>query len=85
MESRYVFELDSCPVRFTPDGKVAVMDAIRAVSLTPFPGKVWGRLKRAHPQLPQECEEYRFDGGKPILVADSETWQRIWNVLSDHL
>jgi hypothetical protein len=61
------------------------MDAIRAVSRTSFPGKVWGRLKQAHPQLPKECEEYRFEGGKPMLVADSRTWQRIWHVLPDYL
>lgn len=85
MENPYVFELDNCPVRFTPEGKVALLDAIKAVSRTPFPGKIWGRLRQAHPQLSEECEEYHFDDGKPILVADSQTWQRVWDLLADYL
>jgi hypothetical protein len=80
-----IVNLDSIPLRFTPDGKVSVVDAIRAVSESNSPATIWENLKRAHPEILIHCEDYSFHGENPIAVINSKGWERVWLLLPDYL
>ena len=41
MEQDFVVSLDGDPVRFTPDGKVSVLDAIGILTHSKCPGFLW--------------------------------------------
>ena len=51
MAQPLILNLGSAPLRFTPDGKVSVVDAIRAVSNSKCPTFIWEKLKAAHPDI----------------------------------
>jgi len=72
-----ILNLDSVPLRFTPDGKVSVIDAIRAVTNSNRPYSVWENLKAEHPEILIYCEDYSFQGEDPIPVIDSRGWERV--------
>ncbi|MEJ2638206.1 MAG: hypothetical protein P8010_01390 [Desulfosarcinaceae bacterium] len=77
--------LDNTTVRFTPEGSIVVVDAIRALSDTQRPERVWATLKRRHPQLGALCREYAFADKDVVSVADSDQWPVIQEKLLDHL
>jgi len=77
--------LDSVPLRFTPDGKVSVFDAIRAVTNSNRPYSIGESLKAEHPEILIYCEDYSFQGEDPIPVIDSGGWERVWMFLPDFL
>jgi hypothetical protein len=43
--------IDDKDIRFTPDGKVAVLDVINALSEPTSAGHVWEEFKRENPDL----------------------------------
>jgi len=85
MGQAFILNLDNEPVRFTPDGKVSVLDAIRAVINSDHYLSLWENLKKEHPEILLHCEDYSFQKEGPALVVDSEGWQRIWMLLPDYL
>lgn len=85
MDKALVVNLDSEPVRFTPDGKVSVVDAIRAVSNSNRPRAIWENLKVEHPEILTYCEDYPFQGERFFLVANSKGWERILMLLPGYL
>ena len=85
MDKALVVNLDSEPVRFTPDGKVSVVDAIRAVSNSNRPRTIWEDLKVEHPEILAYCEHYPFQGETSVLVANSKGWERILMLLPGYL
>ena len=85
MEQALIANLDSVPLRFTPDGKVSVVDAIRAVSNSNHPHSIWENLKAEHPEILIYCEDYYFQGEDPIPVIDSKGWEGVWMLLPDYL
>jgi len=85
MEQALIVNLDSVPLRFTPDGKVSVIDAIRAVSNSKRPSSIWANLRVEHPEILIYCEDYSFQGEGPIPVIDSKGWERVWMLLPDFL
>jgi len=85
MEQPLIVNLDSVPLRFTPDGKVSVVDAIRAVSNSNRPHSIWESLKAEHPEVLMHCEDYSFQGEDPVPVLDSKGWERVWMLLPDFL
>ena len=85
MEQPLILDLDSVPLRFTPDGKVSVVDAIRAVSNSKCPTTIWENLKAAHPDILIYCEKYSFQAGDPVSVIDSKGWEMVWMLLPDYL
>ena len=85
MEQTVIVTLDSAPLRFTPDGKVSVIDAIRAVSSSNHPYSIWENLKAEHPEILIYCEDYCFQEEGPIPVIDSKGWERVWMLLPDYL
>ena len=85
MEQPLILNLESVPLRFTPDGKVSVVDAIRAVSNSKCPTTIWENLKAAHPGILIYCEDYSFQGKEPVPVIDSKGWEMVWMLLPDYL
>ena len=85
MERAVIVDLDDIPLRFTPDGKVSVVDAIRAVSASDCPTALWEKLKVVHPEILMHCEDYSFQGEGPITVIDSKGWEKVWLLLPDYL
>jgi len=72
MEQALIVNLDSVPLRFTPDGKVSVVDAIRAVSNSNCPYSIWETLKVQHPEILLYCEDHSFQGESPAPLIDSK-------------
>jgi hypothetical protein len=84
MEQGLVVDLGTEQVRFTPDGRVSVLDAIRMVTGSKCPGLLWENLSSKHPQALKHCEEYRFPGEDSISVVDSKGWEMILTLLAKH-
>lgn len=85
MEQALTVMLDNEPLRFTPDGKVSVIDAIKVASDSSRPDVLWDRLKERHPEILLHCEEYYFHKEETIPVIDSEGWGKIWVLLFDDM
>jgi hypothetical protein len=84
MKPVVTLQLDEDTVRFTPDGSIAVVDAIGALSKSPRPGRIWNTLRRDHPEIVTLCTDFNFSG-QAAYVADSEGWEVIQALLLDHL
>lgn len=85
MEQPLILNLGSEPLRFTPDGKVSVVDAIRAVSNSKCPTTIWENLKAAHPDILIYCEDYSFQAGDRVSVINSTGLEKVWMLLPDYL
>jgi hypothetical protein len=77
--------LDNNPIRFTPDGKVSVIDAIQAVSNSNRARPIWESLKREHPDILLHCEDYSFQREAPTPVVTSDGWERVFILLPEYL
>jgi hypothetical protein len=78
-------ELDQHPIRFTPDGKIAVMDAIKAMSEVSNSKRIWNKLAQSHPEILSLCDTYHFTSAGPTPVADWEGWETIQGHLFDYI
>ena len=85
MEQNLVVHFDNEPVRFTPDGKVSVLDAIGVLVQSECPEYLWDDVKRKHPEITQCCASYAFQNGQSLPVIDTEGWNVLWVVLMDYL
>lgn len=85
MEDGVILELEENTVRFTANGRIAVIDAIGALSETDCPTGIWEELKRSHPQIANICSNHCFSREGNTPVADSESWEIIQTLLLDHL
>ncbi len=81
----FAFTLDHERVRFTPEGKISVIDAIKAISETDCAHCLWEDLSREHPELLEYCDEFSFHKNGNLPVADSQGWEKIHVLLFDHL
>jgi hypothetical protein len=72
-------------VRFTPDGKMAVVYAIRAVCDSSCPGAMWETMKTEHPEVLICCEDNCFPIDDFLPVVDSEGWESILGLLPEYL
>jgi len=81
MENSHIMQIDNMPVRFTPDGKVAVIDAIKAVANTDRPHSIWETLQRNHPEILSFCEDYPFQENDHSPVVNSMGWDVIMPLL----
>jgi hypothetical protein len=85
VEQSLVVHFDGDPVRFNPDGKVSVLDAIGAFVNSECPGYLWDDVKKKHPEIMSNCESYSFQKGQSLPVVDNEGWDMLWTVLVDYL
>jgi hypothetical protein len=81
LEKPLTLHLDDKPLRFTPDGKVSVVDAIGATTLSHRAHAIWEGLKEKHPEILPYCEDYSFQENDLIPVVDSEGWEIIMMLL----
>ena len=85
MPDTYVVEMDDDQIRFTPDGRVYVLDAIKAVSGSDSEGHIWKSMKQDHPDILDYCERHASPGDEGFLVVDTEGWEKIWMFLPEYL
>ena len=81
----YMMKLDGDRVRFTPDGKVAVVDAIKALIAVEGAERIWQSLKKERPEFKDLCERYNFQEDKIDSVVDGESWGKIEDALLDYI
>jgi len=85
MEEPFTLHLDDIPVRFTPEGKVFIIDAIKATMQSTQAHAIWEAFKSDHPEVLAYYEDYPFQGKAPIPVADSTGWEMIMTLLFSDL
>jgi hypothetical protein len=85
MEQNLVVSFDGDPVRFTPDGRVSVLDAIGALTHSECPGSLWDDVKKKYPGIVSYCGSYSFQKGHSLPVVDSEGWDMLLTILVDYL
>jgi hypothetical protein len=51
MQPALVVQFDDDPVLFTPEGKVSVLDGIKALTQLEHPECLWESLKKEHPEI----------------------------------
>lgn len=85
VEEIVTLQLEEDAVRFTPDGRIAVVDAIGALSQSDCPKCLWENLKRHNPELHELYGHYSFPEEDEVAVADSQSWVIIQTRLLDHL
>jgi hypothetical protein len=82
---QFTVKFDNDHIRFTPDGKVAVVDAINALSDLGEPETVWESLKAESPEIDQVYQKYNFAESKSVAVVDGEEWEKIETALLDYM
>ena len=85
MVKEFVLCLEENSVRFTPNGEIAVIDAIKALSTSDTAEEIWTALKDENPEILSHCRLFHFSKGKPVMVADSQGWQQIETQLFDYI
>jgi hypothetical protein len=85
MQPLVTLKIEDDTVRFTPDGRIAVVDAIGALSEAECPDCIWEELKRNHPQISEWCNDYTFAEEETVSVAGSRNWMHIQELLLEHL
>jgi hypothetical protein len=75
MKGQILVAIDDKDIRFTPDGKVAALDAIGALSEGLPAEQAWEEFKSDNPDI--TCEEYTFPGDETLCVIDRRTMDRI--------
>lgn len=74
--------LDGDPVRFTPDGKIAVIDGIKALSGRQDAERIWALIKEKHPELNTISERYCFQENQMEVIVGGESWEKIEDALT---
>ena len=85
MKRQFTITLDNDLIRFTPDGKVAVVDAIKALSALGKPESVWESLKTDRPEIEGLYQDYDFHENKAEAVVDAKGWDKIEAALLDYI
>ena len=85
MNETYVVEMDNDQIRFTPDGRVFVLDAIKAVSGSNSEQDIWKNMKLDHPDILKYCERPAPSEDDGYLVVNTEGWDKIWMLLPQYL
>lgn len=70
-------KLDDKPVRFTPDGKLYIVDAIAALAQIHPAADLWETLKKEKPQVKQYVDYRPGEGDEPRPITDSNGWDHI--------
>jgi len=85
VEKDVIINLDNMAVQFTSEGKVSVIDAIRAAGGFEHSRIVWKNLKNEHPEVLDYCENYSFQGKNSVPAVNSEAWYKIYTALLTYL
>jgi len=85
MPKEFVLRLEENTVRLTPDGEIAVIDAIKALSESDRAEEIWKMLQDKNPEILSHCRRFYFTKSDSVLVADSLGWNRIETLLFDYI
>lgn len=85
MSNKFVLRLEEKSVRFTPNGEIAVVDAIKALSESDAAEEIWKILKDKNPEILSHCRQFCFSKNKSAIVADNLGWKRIESLLFDYI
>ncbi len=85
MRANVTLEMDGDTIRFTPDGKISVLDAIGALSPFSDSDDLWNWVASEKPAILQYCQSYPFENEEAMLVVDSQGWDIILTALADRL
>lgn len=85
MKNTVTLNLGDRPVQFTPDGKVFLIDAIKAVTNSDYPAAILKGLQKNYPELAASCNQYAFSEEETVPVTDSEGWEKIMYKLQSYL
>jgi hypothetical protein len=85
MERLVTVSLDEEAVRFTSDGRMSVLDAIRALTLSTCPEQIWDELKHREPKLLNHCEDRQILDEGSLTVVDGEGWEMMWVLLIGYI
>jgi len=81
----FVLSLEENCVRFTPSGKIAVIDAIKVLSESNAAEQIWETLKDENPEILSHCKRFHFSKNKSALVVDGQGWEQIEPLLFDYI
>jgi hypothetical protein len=76
--------LDQDKFRFTPDGKVSVIDIIAALCATDDPEMIWEEIILRHPEMHEYCEDFVYKD-KIIKVIDGNGFFMLEKLLFRYL
>lgn len=66
MPKELVLSLEENSVRFTPNGEMAVIDAIRALSGSDTAEDLWKKLKDENPEILSHCRQFFLQKPNPL-------------------
>lgn len=84
MVKSLMLTLDQDKFRFTPDGKVSVLDIIAALCATDEPETIWEEIILQHPQIYGFCEDFPYKDDA-IKVVDARGFHILEKVLFHYL
>jgi hypothetical protein len=79
------FFINNHPVRFTPNGKIFILDAISAVVETNTAASIWEMLKTEKPEIHQYVENFGGAERSDAPTCDSKGWDIIREALFEYL
>jgi hypothetical protein len=85
LEPSLIIDIGDEFVRFTPDGRVFVLDAIELMCACDRSHDIWERMKMEHPDILKYCEDYGTQQGDCVSVTAIEGWEKIWKLLPEYL
>lgn len=85
MDEQIEINMGNDPVRFTCDGKIFIMDAIRIIVPEKELDSFWNRLKEDYPDIIPNTESWITEEGESLPVVNIEGWNRILDVLPEYL
>jgi hypothetical protein len=81
----FTVQLEEDPIRFTPDGKIAIIDAIQALCSPDSADAYWESLIFENPEIIEHCDYHHFPGSRKTPVTDSLGWQLVETILFERL
>ena len=85
MTREFVLDLEKNFVRFTPNGEIAVIDAIKALGESDTAEEIWETLKDENPEVLSHCKRFHFSKSKSDMVVDSQGWEQIETLLFKYI
>ena len=85
MGSLFNLEMDEEIVRFTPDGRISIVDAIKTLSGEDNAVALWDSITAKKPEILEHCDSYPSEDEEDLFVADTAAWDEIVMLLADHL
>ena len=79
-----LLRLDHDRVRFTPDGKISVMDVVAALSASDDPEMVWSEIVSENPELLERCMDFKYRD-ETIKVMDADGMAMLETLLFDYM